>query len=44
MNKPVNNWADAQIQSWIVEDEEALEHNKGHIEATDGGSQWIVAG
>ena len=44
MNKPVNNWADAQIQSWIVEDEEALEHNKGHIEAADGGPQWIVAG
>ena len=43
MHVPVNNRANVQVEPRVVEDEESLEHDKGHVEAADHSLQWVVA-
>ena len=43
-NLPVNNRAYVQVEPREVQDEEALENHKDHVQAADDGLQRVVAG
>ena len=43
-NLPVNNMAYVKVEPRVVQDEEALEDHKDHVQAADDGLQRVVAG
>ena len=43
-NLPVNNRTYVQVEPREIEDEEALENHKNHVQAADDGLQRVVAG